>query len=190
MDTTIVEFLFGVLAGTISSLLIVKRSGRKIPPSRLLRNVELAPSKSRRSRRQTKTQHVRSRRLHTRHLTSEKISSDIAIETSASTVGQQMVMLSCPSCGLEAPETLMAEHFIGSPSHEEGPSKQLIVAEVGANEESVAISSESESRDSLRHLLQMLVPPRAFGRRHGQRTVDPLFNLVGTIGGSRKDSVQ
>jgi hypothetical protein len=83
----------------------------------------------------------------------------------------------------------MAEHFNGSPSHEEGPSRQLIVAEVESREESVATSSDNESRDSLRHLLQMLVPPRAFGRRHGQRTVDPLSSLVETIGATRNDSV-
>jgi hypothetical protein len=97
-------------------------------------------------------------------------------------------MLSCPSCGLEAPETLMAEHFTGSPSHEGGLSMQPKVADVESREGSAAISPENESRDSLRQLLQMLVPPRAFGRRHGQRTVDPLSSLVETIVASRKNS--
>ncbi len=190
MDIIIVEFLFGVLAGASCSLLIVKRSGRKTPQPKRLRNVRSTPSKSRRSSRRAKTQHVRSKRLRPRHPTSERISSDIIVEASMSTAGRQIVTLSCPSCGLEAPQALMAEHFVGSPSHEGGLSPQPIVAEVESREESVALSSENESRDSLRHLLQMLVPPRAFGRRHGQRTIDPLSSLVETIGASRKDSVQ
>jgi hypothetical protein len=189
MDTNIVEFLFGVLAGTISGFLIVKRSRRKTPPLEILRNVKSIPSKPRRSQRQTKTLHVRSRRLRPRRTLSKGTASDIVQEASTATLGQQVIMLSCPSCGLEAPETLMAEHFVGSPSHEEGPSKQLVVTDVESREE-LAISSENESRESLRHLLQMLVPPRAFGRRHGQRTIDPLSSLVETIGASRKDSVQ
>src|ERR1700746_1471986 len=104
MDTNIVEFLFGVLAGTISGFLIVKRSRRKTPQLEILRNVKSIPSKPRRSQRQTKTLHVRSRRLRPKRTMSKGMSSDVVQEVSASTLGQQVVMLSCPSCGLEAPE--------------------------------------------------------------------------------------
>jgi hypothetical protein len=189
MEITIVEFLFGVLGGTITGFLVVKHSARKNPQPTPLR-IKPTPSKYRRSPRQTKAQHVRSRTLRPRHPRSEKVPSDVTPEPSTSRAGQQIAMLSCPSCGLEAPEALMAEHFIGSPSHEGGLSKQPIVVEVESREGSVALSSENESRDSLRHLLQMLVPPRAFGRRHGQRTVDPLSRLVETIGASREESLQ
>ena len=83
----------------------------------------------------------------------------------------------------------MAEHFLGSPSHENSPPEILqIVSTVDAK--AATALSEEESRDSLRNLLQMLVPPRAFGRRHAQRGVNPLANLVQSIEGSRNSTVQ
>src|ERR1700745_3286020 len=103
MDPNTVEFLFGVLAGTIPSFLIVKRSRRKTPPLEILRNVKSIPAKPRRSQRQTKILHVRSRRLRPRRTMSKGISSDVVQEASTSPLGQQVVMLACPSCGLEAP---------------------------------------------------------------------------------------
>jgi len=36
----------------------------------------------------------------------------------------------CPSCGLQAPESLLAEHFLGSPSHKDGPPKIVKVETV------------------------------------------------------------
>lgn len=43
------------------------------------------------------------------------------------------------------------------------------------------VEMEEDPRRSLRNLLQMLVPPRAFGHRHQQRTVNPLSGLVRTL---------
>jgi len=73
----------------------------------------------------------------------------------------------CPSCGLQAPESLLAEHFMGSPSHENGPPK-IVEAE--------------DSRQSVRNLLQMLVPPRAFGRRHAYKSVIPISLITKNLG--------
>jgi hypothetical protein len=47
------------------------------------------------------------------------------------------------------------------------------------------VSSEEDSRNSMRDLLQMLVPPRAFGRRHQDRTVNPLSHVIRTLEESR-----
>jgi hypothetical protein len=74
----------------------------------------------------------------------------------------------------------MAEHFLGSPSHENGiPEPEIMVVEDAVLDRS--FSSEEDAKSSLRHLLQMLVPPRAFGRRHLGRSVNPLSSLVQTV---------
>jgi len=93
---------------------------------------------------------------------------------------------SCPTCGLQAPHDLMMEHFQASPSHELGtpePSPTIVDDNIPA--ESILVSSEEDSRNSMRNLLQMLVPPRAFGRRHQNRTVNPLSHVIRTLEESR-----
>jgi len=74
----------------------------------------------------------------------------------------------------------MTEHFLGSPTHE-SYHVQLEPTPKRAEEEPATASAEDDSRESLRSLLAMLVPPRAFGRRHQQRTVNPLSQIVQTI---------
>jgi hypothetical protein len=86
----------------------------------------------------------------------------------------------CPSCGLQAPGSLLAEHFLGSPSHKNGPPKTVKVepAEIKAAEE----AEKEDSKQSMRNLLQMLVPPRAFGRRHAHRSMGPISSIVKDLG--------
>ena len=86
----------------------------------------------------------------------------------------------CPSCGLQAPESLLAEHFMGSPSHKNDPAK--IVEAVPVEAEAAAEAKEDDSIQSVRNLLQMLVPPRAFGRRHAHRSVSPISPIVEYLG--------
>jgi len=78
---------------------------------------------------------------------------------------------------------LLAEHFLGSPSHRNGPPKivKADIVEVEASDE----AKEEDSKQSVRNLLQMLVPPRAFGRRHRNRTVNPLSHVIRTLEESR-----
>ncbi len=45
--------------------------------------------------------------------------------------------------------------------------------------------AEEDSRNSMRNLLQMLVPPRAFGLRHQHRIVNPLSHVIQTLEESR-----
>lgn len=93
---------------------------------------------------------------------------------------------SCPTCGLQAPQNLMMEHFQASPSHELGaPEPQATIMDGAVQAESTHLSSEEDSRNSMRNLLQMLVPPRAFGRRHQHRTVNPLSQVIRTLEESR-----
>src|SRR5437867_4270181 len=49
-----------------------------------------------------------------------------------------LVSLSCPTCGLQAPEKLMREHFMGSPIHEYRTSKPLPVTIVSTGFHTVA----------------------------------------------------
>ena len=86
----------------------------------------------------------------------------------------------CPSCGLQAPESLLAEHFLGSPSHKDGPPK-IVKAETVKTEASDD-AKEEDSNQSVRNLLQMLIPPRAFGRRHAHRSMGPISSIVKELG--------
>ena len=182
MEILIVEFLVGVLAGTASGLLIVRRSGRTTL------SFKTVPSKSKVAARQaTKVRSVKHRRLHRGQARRIRPSNPIP-DSSQKGLQSAMPVFSCPTCGLQAPEGLMAEHFLGSPSHKDKPTEPLPEAR-RSDEVQAATMSEADSRDSLRSLLQMLVPPRAFGRRHGQRIVDPLASIVQTMDGSRKTPV-
>ena len=86
----------------------------------------------------------------------------------------------CPSCGLQAPGSLLTEHFLGSPSHRNGLPKMVEADPVEA--EAAAEAKEEDSRQSVRSLLQMLVPPRAFGHRHAYRSVSPISPIIRNLG--------
>ncbi len=177
MEITILEFLAGVVAGTISGLLIVKRMGRNTPLSRTTVSHKIARTKPRSGLKQSKTRGTRPRSV--RHM--RPAASPIDTLTIKPTVTALAVSVSsCPTCGLQAPEALMAEHFLGSPSHENGSQEPEVTIVEDAIFD-VSHTSEEDAKSSLRHLLQMLVPPRAFGRRHQGRTVNPLSGLIQTV---------
>lgn len=188
MEVTIIEFLLGIIAGTLSGLLIVKRMGQKTPISRTAGSRRPARTKSRATLKQAKTRGTRPsaiRRLRPRAKPVETVSVEPTVTALAVNIS------SCPTCGLQAPDALMAEHFLGSPSHESGtPEPELAMVENAIFDESQPLSAEEEAKNSVRSLLQMLVPPRAFGRRHQQRTVNPLSRLVQTIGEAQSALVQ
>jgi hypothetical protein len=164
LDITIIEFLLGAVAGTLSGILIVKRMGRNTPLPRTKISRKIARTKPRTALKQAKTRGAKPRSL--RRLRSPvQPSETLSVEPMVTALAVNVS--SCPTCGLQAPDALMAEHFLGSPSHENG-------------------TAES----SVRSLLQMLVPPRAFGRRHQQRTFNPLSRLVRTIEDAQSALVQ
>jgi hypothetical protein len=177
LEITILEFLAGAVAGIISGLLIVKRMGRNTPLPRTTVSRKITRTKPRSGLKQVKTRGTRPRSVRrirplvqpTDTLTIEPTVTALAVSIS-----------SCPTCGLQAPETLMAEHFLGSPSHENGsPEPEVTLVEDAIFD--VSRASDEDAKSSLRHLLQMLVPPRAFGRRHQGRTVNPLSSLIQSV---------
>lgn len=91
----------------------------------------------------------------------------------------------CPSCGLQAPDKLLAEHFLGSPSHRNGPQKVSTIEPTPT--ETNGELGEDDSKQSVRNLLQILVPPRAFGRRHAHRAMGPISPVVQDLGSSHRN---
>lgn len=111
----------------------------------------------------------------------KKASTTIALDPKPSALTAQAISLeTCPSCGLQAPGNLLAEHFMGSPGHRNGPPKMVVMEAAQADELSDA--EEEDSKQSVRNLLQILVPPRAFGHRHGQKSVSPITSIVRDAG--------
>lgn len=193
MDVTaIVGFLLGTVAGGFSGVLIIKRNGNKIPRRRLVGNVKVARFGSGTVTRQGGARPLVTKKPSLDPAKTETILFNSVPEGSSSLMGLAETAITCPGCGLVAPDKLMTEHFAGSPSHKNGSPKPhpklQPVAAVSKTASLTGLSAE-DSSDSVRQLLQMLVPPRAFGRRHGQRTFDPLSTLVQT-GASRKNPLR
>jgi hypothetical protein len=186
LEITILEFLAGVVAGTVSGLLIVKRMRRNAPLPSTTVSRRIGRTKPRAALKQAKTRVARPRSvkwLRPSVLPTEIVNVEPTVATLAVNVS------SCPTCGLQAPDALMAEHFLGSPSHENGsPEPEVMIVEDAIFDRS--LSSEEDAKSSLRNLLQMLVPPRAFGRRHQHRTVNPLSHLVQTVAEARGSVVR
>jgi hypothetical protein len=188
LEITIIEFLFGIVAGTVSGLLIVKRMGQKTPTPRTTISRKLARTKSRASPKHAKPRSARTRSIHRIRRLAQP-SETVSVEPTVTALAVNIS--SCPTCGLQAPDALMAEHFLGSPSHENGtPEPAVTTVENALFDQSQALSDEEDAKSSVRSLLQMLVPPRAFGRRHQQRTVNPLSRLVRTIEDAQSALVQ
>jgi hypothetical protein len=90
----------------------------------------------------------------------------------------------CPACGLEAPEGLLAEHFLQSPSHRVPHVEPTIVVAMPSSklEKREDNVKEEDQRLSFRNLLQILVPPRAFGHRAQQRGgMNSLSRMMQTV---------
>ena len=184
--TIILEFLGGVIGGAFLSVLILKSSSHKRTQLKKSRTIKVhSPTKKKTSsliRGETKRRRPVGRAL---KVAPSTLQEDPSVERLLLEV--KTSFLSCPSCGLEAPESLMAEHLMGSPSHRYGPAKPQTIVAAPADRESSTAKIAGDESDSVRHLLQMLVPPRAFGRRHRQRVINPLSNLVQTMGRPGRD---
>ena len=182
MDPIIFEFLGGLLVGAVAGLMMVlriKHSAPKMMPMLAVKKTRSAVSVHR--RRTSSTGDPSSVTLaKTRKKAKTKTPDPIPSSQTPNTAPATVSFDTCPSCGLQAPASLLAEHFLGSPSHKNGPPKIVKVdaAEVKAVEE----AKEEDSKQSVRNLLQMLVPPRAFGRRHAHRSMGPISSIVKDLG--------
>jgi hypothetical protein len=187
--------LGGLLAGTLLLLTVVFRTGHltvvlgtrrqtpKAMPTLAMRKPRSPSSVRRRRRNSPEPQRGRNRvgfaktskraRTKTRQISEPSQTEIIPTAT-------VMSFDTCPSCGLQAPESLLAEHFLGSPSHMNGPPK-IAKADI-AQDEAVEEAGEDDSKQSVRNLLQMLVPPRAFGRRHAHRSISPISSIIKDLG--------
>ena len=184
MDPVIFEFLGGLLVGAMAGLMVVlriKHPAPKMMPMLAVKKPRSAPSALHRR----KTSPIKDRSTVTLAKTRKKAKTKTPDATTPSsqaptTLPATVSFDTCPSCGLQAPGLLLAEHFLGSPSHRNGPPKIVKVdaVEIKANHE----AKEEDSKQSVRNLLQMLVPPRAFGRRHAHRSMGPLSSIVKELG--------
>ena len=182
MDPVIFEFIGGLLVGAFAGLMVILRNkhpSRGIMPMLAVRTSGSASSNR---RRRTSPPTGKGQKpvafAKTRRKTKNKTPDSTAAlnQTSGMTSAATVSFDTCPSCGLQAPGSLLTEHFLGSPSHRNGPPK---IVEADPIEVQAAVEAEEEdSRQSVRNLLQMLVPPRAFGRRHAYKTVSPISPII------------
>src|SRR2546425_3379251 len=207
LENITVQILYGLIAVTISFVAIVRQAGVKPLSSLITSSLRLSAAKPKRPRTSVRSGriHARSRsksrgrtvvqssrtRKARRRLRSKPRGAVILQPITASSDTPTVAALvheavpACPTCGLQAPEALLMEHFQASPSHEQGIPQLPIMTDAQVPAESNPVSSEEESRNSMRNLLQMLVPPRAFGQRHQHRIVNPLSHVIQTLEESR-----
>ena len=207
LENITIQILYGLIAATISFLAMVNQVGVKRLIPRITSSPKLSAENPRRSRTLTGTERTLARsrpksrgktvvhssrtRKARRRLRSkprkDAILQPITMTSETPTVAAFVheTVPACPTCGLQAPEALLMEHFQASPSHEQGAPQLPIIIDAQVPAESNLVSSEEDSRNSMRNLLQMLVPPRAFGLRHQHRTVNPLSHVIQTLEESR-----
>src|SRR6266566_2573763 len=185
LENISIQILYGLIAVTISFVAIVRQTGVKPLSSLITSSLKLSAAKPRRSRTSVRTGSIRAK--------SRSKSRGAAIlqpitatsDTPTVTALVHEAVPACPTCGLQAPEALLMEHFQASPSHEQGTPQLPTIIDAQVPAESNLASSEEDSRNSMRNLLQMLVPPRAFGLRHQHRIVNPLSHVIQTLEESR-----
>ena len=195
MDPVIIELMGGMLAGTLGVLTVMLRTGHltvvlrtrnqtpiTMPMLAVRKPRKASPVRRRSISPPTKKGRSNATDVRTRRKAKNK-TPDTTPALSQTPVIASATMVSfdtCPSCGLQAPGSLLTEHFLSSPSHKDGLLKIVEADPVKA--EAVAEAEEEDSRQSVRNLLQMLVPPRAFGHRHAHKSVSPISPIVEYLG--------
>lgn len=195
MDITIFQFLVGVMAGTASGLVLVLVRGGKNQPGKITLGSRRPVPPAVRSRiivTPPRTRTMRPRSLAKPRTKGRALPAVVVADVQVSPTSPALNISACPACGLEAPEALMSEHFLGSPQHRHGTPqpKPMIWTEMVDEESASSVEVDEDPRGSMRNLLQMLVPPRAFGHRHQQKTVNPISRLVRTLETSQSALVQ
>jgi hypothetical protein len=191
MDPVILEFLGGLLGGALAgiAMMTMMLRARRLSPTTMpmltIKKHRSASSVRRRrisspaDRGPSTTTFARARR---KAKTKTLVAAVESSQTPNITAATAESFDTCPSCGLQAPGSLLAEHFLGSPSHKNGPPK--IVKADAVKAETSEEAKEDDSIQSMRNLLQMLVPPRAFGHRHAHKSVSPISSIVKELGPS------
>src|SRR5256885_6975122 len=207
LENISIQILYGLIAVTISFVAIVRQVGVKPLSSLITSSLKLSAPKPKRPRTSARIGRIRatsrtksrgrtivqsSRTRKARRRLQSKPRGDTILQQITVTSDTPIVAAlvheavpSCPTCGLQAPETLLMEHFQASPSHDQGAPQLPIVIDAQVPAESNLVSSEADSRHSMTNLLQMLVTPRADGPRHPHRIVNPLSHVIQTLEESR-----
>src|SRR2546425_7394527 len=183
MYSIIFEILVGLLVGAMVALMVVLKI--KPAPRKMMPMLAVKKTRSAALVRRRKTSPIRDRSTLTFAKTRKKAKTKTPDATTPSsqtlnTLPATVSFDTCPSCGLQAPGSLLAEHFLGSPSHKNGPPK--IVKADAAETEASEQANEEDYKQSVRNLLQMLVPPRALGRVHDHRSMGPISSIVKDLG--------
>jgi hypothetical protein len=169
MKAKIFRILQGV-TGAISGLLPAGRGGKKTV-QRKIASSGRRPQARIRTKGTQKHRRVGSLTVRRRHLRRTPKPIEPIKDNHHLASPSRIAIYACPACGLQAPKTLMNEHLLSSPTHQRGR-----VEPEQANDQSqgrpATFLHEDQSRDSLRNLLQILLPPRAFGRRHEQKSAN------------------
>jgi hypothetical protein len=190
MDPVVFEFLGGLLVGGMAGLMIVFRNRRPSTETMPMLEVRKPRSSSSLHRRRNSPTAEKGRSNVTVARTRRKEKTKMPDTTTGTSkspdiASEALVTFdTCPSCGLQAPGPLLAEHFLGSPSHRNGVPKTVEADPIDLEAERDA--KEEDSKQSVRSLLQMLVPPRAFGRRHAHRSLSPISPIVKELGPPRR----
>ena len=195
MDVTILQFLVGVLAGTASGLVLVLTRRNKSQPTKITRSPRRPLPQATRGRMSLtppRTGTMRSRHPARPRANTSAIATVTVANTRVSHPSSGLSISACPACGLEAPEAVISEHFLGSPLHRHGTRQPMSVwvTDALAEESRSGVEVDKGPESSMRNLLQMLVPPRAFGHRHQQKIVNPISRLVQTLESSQSALVQ
>jgi len=169
VKSKILGFLQGV-TGAISGHLSGGRNGKKAAPRKTVRAGKRSAGRTRTAKK-LKTRRVGSRTSRKGRLKKKLKSVNPLSGRSSLAPSAQTTVYSCPTCGLQATKASMLEHLLGSPLHQPGHVLKEQTTNQKVEEEQATASPEEDSRDSLRNLLQILLPPRPFGRRHEQKAV-------------------
>jgi hypothetical protein len=169
VKSKIFGFFQGV-TGVITGHLTGGHDGKKTAPRKTIR---AGKSSARRTRmaKKLKTRRVRPRTSRNVSPRKKRKLLPTLFENPTPAPTAQTTVYSCPTCGLEATKALMLEHLLGSPLHQPGRAQQEQTTDQKVGEELPTVPREEDSKDSLRNLLQILLPPRPFGRRHEQKGV-------------------
>lgn len=191
MEAFLVPFL-GIMAATVGWLLTIlaggihgTRHGARIVRQRAARQLGARRTPKRVSRKTSRPRHRKGPSKTIRVL----VQPSQGKRTASSIPNSLTAVSACPSCGLVAPNELMVEHFSGSPSHEKGTVQEESKQAVSEAKSSSAAQSDDTST-TLRNIIRILIPPRAFGRRHWEKTENPLSKIVHELDTVRKTPVE
>jgi hypothetical protein len=162
-------FLQGV-TGAITGHLPGGHDGKKTAPRKIVRDGKRSASRTRTGKK-LKTRRVGSRTGKNTGLRKKLKPVETPTDMPSLAAAAQTAVFTCPACGLEANKALMLEHLLGSPLHQPGRVQQEQARDQKADGAQPTVPREEDSSDSLRNLLQILLPPRPFGRRHEQKSV-------------------